>query len=355
MPFLAPLVPALVGGAASAAGGAAVNAVSGALNGAGKGNPQAIATPNAVSTGDTQNAIANSNQALNSQTQLAQQLAAQGGIQNQSSVFNQLQGVANGQGPNPAQAMLAQATGQNVANQAALMAGQRGAGANVGLLARQAAQQGGALQQNAAGQGAVMQANQSLNALGQLGGIAGQQVAQQQQAVGQQNQFAQNQQQQMLGQLQAQNQLAVGQQQGQNSINAANQQQQNAMQQDLTKGVASGLGSATAALVAPKPGVPVQAKAQGGEIASLPMMKENYKGKSRIGSHLMSGIKMKTGGNVPGVAPISGTKDTSKNDVVPAMLSPGEIVLPRSVTQSADPALAAAQFVAALKSKKGKR
>lgn len=83
---------------------------------------------------------------------------------------NQLQNIAAGRGPNPAQAMLAQQTGQNVANQAALMAGQRGAGANVGLLARQAAQQGAATQQQAVGQGATMQAQQSLGALGQLTG-----------------------------------------------------------------------------------------------------------------------------------------------------------------------------------------
>ena len=82
------------------------------------------------------------------QNQLAQQnafvqaLQAQNGIGNQSNVYNQLQNVANGTGPNPAQAMLANATGQNVANQAALMAGQRGSNANVGLMARQAAQQG---------------------------------------------------------------------------------------------------------------------------------------------------------------------------------------------------------------------
>lgn len=83
-----------------------------------------------------------------------------------------MQGVANGTGPNPAQAMLAQQTGQNVSNQAALMAGQRGAGANAGLMARQAGMQGGALQQQAVGQGASLQANQSLNALNQMGGIA---------------------------------------------------------------------------------------------------------------------------------------------------------------------------------------
>lgn len=110
--------------------------------------------------------------AMDAQGNLLGALQKQNGLQNQSNVYNQLQGVVSGQGPNPAQAQLAQATGANVANQAALMAGQRGAGANAGLMARQAAQQGAGIQQQAAGQGATMQAQQSMNALGQAGDMA---------------------------------------------------------------------------------------------------------------------------------------------------------------------------------------
>jgi hypothetical protein len=43
------------------------------------------------------------------------------------------------------------------------------------------------------------------------------------------------------------------------------------------------------------------------------------------------------------------------NDKVPAMLSEGEIVLPRTVTQSANPVAAAAKFVQAIMSRKGKK
>lgn len=50
------------------------------------------------------------------------------------------------------------------------------------------------------------------------------------------------------------------------------------------------------------------------------------------------------GGPVPGHAPIQG--DSRKNDIVPAMLSPGEIVIPRSVLQSDNPVENAAKFVA---------
>jgi hypothetical protein len=97
-------------------------------------------------------------------------LAAQQGATTQ-----QYQNLASGVGPNPAQSMLNQQTGQNVANQAALMAGQRGASANVGLMARQAAQQGAATQQQAVGQGATMQAQQQIAG---LAGLSAQQQAQ---------------------------------------------------------------------------------------------------------------------------------------------------------------------------------
>lgn len=100
-------------------------------------------------------------------------LGANGETQNilsqQQGLTNQLQGVANGTGPNPALAALNQSTGQNVANQGALMAGQRGAGANVGLIAREAAQQGATTQQQAVGQAATLQSQQQLNALGAIG------------------------------------------------------------------------------------------------------------------------------------------------------------------------------------------
>lgn len=61
--------------------------------------------------------------------------------------------------------------------------------------------------------------------------------------------------------------------------------------------------------------------------------------------------ELSNGGPVPGKAKVFG--DDSANDTVKAMLSPGEIVLPRSVTQSDDPAVAAAAFVQAVKEHKG--
>ena len=116
---------------------------------------------------------------LQYQQDFSQAVAAQNGLGNQSQVYNQLQGVVNGTGPNPAQAQLANATGANTANQAALMASQRGASQNAGLIARQAAMQGAANQQNSAGQAAALQANQSLNAMSGAGQMATNQANQQ--------------------------------------------------------------------------------------------------------------------------------------------------------------------------------
>ncbi len=56
------------------------------------------------------------------------------------------------------------------------------------------------------------------------------------------------------------------------------------------------------------------------------------------------------GAVVPGQAPVQG--DSDRNDKVPAMLSPGEVVLPRSVTQSSDPVAKAAEFMKHLRSPK---
>ena len=64
------------------------------------------------------------------------------------------------------------------------------------------------------------------------------------------------------------------------------------------------------------------------------------------------GSMFSDGGKVPGKAPVFG--DDERNDVVPAMLSPGEIVLPRSVLSGPDAPARAADFVRAVQSRKGR-
>lgn len=175
-------------------------------------------------------------------------LQGNNGINNQTSVFgqqqglaNQLQGIGNGTGPNPALAQLNQATGVNTANQAALMAGQRGSGANTGLIARQAAMQGANNQQQAVGQGATLQAQQQLAALQQLqnqqssmGNLANSQVNQLQAGLTGLNQ----------NRLQEQANL-MGLQANANSANAQIAGANTTGQQNMLGGIMGGLGSAT--------------------------------------------------------------------------------------------------------------
>lgn len=131
------------------------------------------------------NTAYNRNQAaLDAQNALAGTLTpqAQTAVNTQNQLVNQYGQQAMGAGPNVAQNMLNQATGQNVAGQAALMAGQRGASANPALMARQIAMQGAATQQQAAGQAATMQAQQQIAAQQAQAQLAANQIAQAQNA-----------------------------------------------------------------------------------------------------------------------------------------------------------------------------
>ena len=262
----------------------------------GVGQAQASTGANQAGVNDANSNVSNS---LTAQQRLVEALQAQNGIYNQTNVFQQQQTLANqlqqqalGQGPNPAQAQLAQNTGQNIAGQAALMAGQRNSGANAGLLARQQAMQGANTQQQAVGQAATLGAQQQL---------AAQQALQQQQAS-------------MAGT--AQNQVAnqLGAQQG--VANIALQSQGNQMglsnnQNALQTGVNQNNSNAQSQLIG---------GLIGGGAAAL----------------------MASGGKVPGQAPVTG--DSPKNDIVNAKLSPGELVIPRSVVmQGPDAVLAFAK------------
>lgn len=233
-------------------------------------------------------AQAQTQDALNRQKSFIDALTSQGGIQNQSNVFAQQQGLANqlqqqslGQGPNPALAQLALTTGQNVKNQAALLAGQRGVGANPGLAARQIGQLGADVQQQAVGQGAALGANQQL---------AAQQQLQQQQA--------------LMGAL-------ANQQVGQ--LHSANQMfgQQALGNQGQIFGFQAGADQLGAQIA--------QANSPGYILGSL------IGAGGKIGA---AALGASGGGKIPGSAQVAG--NSPKNDTVPAMLSPGEVVIPRS-------------------------
>lgn len=353
--------------------------------------------------------------AYNQQQAFVNALAGQNALANQANVFKQLQDVASGAGPNPALAALQQATGQNIAGQSALMAGQRGASRNVGLLARQAGQQGGALQQQAAGQGATMQAQQQLAALGQLGGLANQQVAQQQTGLGALNQYGLQGQQNVYDIIARQNATKAGEQANLNKLNAdiaaEKAKQQSGMFGSLGKligpiatiaGTALGgpvggliggtIGNSMSGLqgdagasnpfanIAAHGGMIVDKPkyAMGGMAANQPQSfvgqyfanpnqmlgainkSDNLKDAQldystlndggavyRDGMYAQGGMAPKSlmlkGGHVPGKAVVKG--DSYQNDIVDAKLSPGEIVIPRSIVNHPNAAQLAAKFV----------
>lgn len=217
---------------------------------------------------------------LAGQQAFVNQAAAQNGFGNQSNVFAQQQALANqlqqraaGGGPNPAQDALNQATSQNVANQTAMMAGQRGAGANAGLIARQAAQQGAATQQQAVGQSATLQAQQQIAAQqalagqqAQMQGVAANQIAAYGQGANAYSNAQQNAQGILQGANQAYNNAAVSQQANINSVNqqtaAGNQNQSN-----NTMEIVKGIGGAI-------PGIGSLFHARGGMIESPKMFAE---------------------------------------------------------------------------------
>lgn len=348
-------------------------------------------------------------------------------------------------------AALNQATGANVAQQGALMAGQRGSAQNAGLMARQIGQQGAATQQQAVGQGATMQAQQSLGAMQQLGSqqqamqsVAGQQVGQQQ--TGLQN----------LNQANLQNQSnQMGLQSSANSANAgiagANAQAQGNILGGLAGGAGAALmlmadgGEATANGQPPmqptmpmtSPNVPQQPQ-QSGPRSAIGQMFQNSStkntlgtGSSALGSAIGQGIKSLFSSNqdtpgadkafaafnaapedpiantgsgnmygvqnanpaaleaansnygfakggkvpalvspgeiripakdvksvasgkksplagekIPGKPKIAGARNSYANDTVKKTLNEGDIILPRSVTQSKNPHWAAHKFI----------
>jgi hypothetical protein len=315
---------------------------------------------------------------VDQQQALVNAINAQGGLGNQSLVFQQQQALANqlgqqaqGQGPNPAQAALNQATGQNVQNQAALMASQRGANANAGLLARQAAQQGAGIQQQAAGQGAMMQAQQQLAAQQMLaqqqaamGQMANTQVSNQMQGVQGLNQAAQGLSGQYMQGIQGQNQAQIG------AANAVNQPRtqiatENARQAAaITGGILGGVAEAAPLFLneggqvqGPRSNAGQHLSWQGGNSAQ----QQQRAAQAQSGfmkaaqdnpvSKAIAWLSKSDGGMIGGKAQVAG--DSIKNDTVPAMLSPGEIVIPREVVQSKDPVKGAAEFVRQVMAKKG--
>lgn len=237
----------------------------------------------------------------------------------QNLLTNQLTNQTMGVGPNPAQAALNQNTGQNIAQQAALAAGTRGAGTNAGLIASNAAQQGANIQQQAVGQGATLQAQQELAAQNALANLAAQQVGQASNAASNESGAQLGEQGILQNANAAENRESVNQQSNINTVNS----QTAADNAKNNKGLLSSVGSAIGSVGSFLGGL----FAEGGEVdpkyKHLHGMAQIYHPHMAGGGNV--GDKLKSGGSVPGKPMVN--HDSYKNDTVSAKLSPGEVVI----------------------------
>lgn len=255
-------------------------------------------------TGNTNLAFGRTGNVYDQQQALAQALLAQ----------------SQGQGPSLAQMQLQDATNRNIKQNAGLISSQKGV--NPALAARLIANQSAQAGQSLAGQSAQARLMEQMQAQQQLGGLYGN-LAQQQL---QQQQILQN-------AISAQNNAALGNASQMNQVNAGVANQNAAFGQKLLGGIAEGSGAGLAQIL-------------GGSGSQTPAQISSniWAGGSPSASRLYGA----EGGIVPGKAETKG--DSPKNDKVPAMLSPGEIVIPRSAAKSADTAKA---FIDALKESNG--
>lgn len=350
------------------------------------------------------------------QSQLTQSQGNLGQIQgSQGALAQALLAQSQGQGPNPAQAMLNQQTNQNIKQNAGMIASQKGI--NPALATRLASQNAANMSQQAAGQGAVLGAQQQLAAQGNLANVYGQQANQNLQNASMSGQLANQSSlgaQGITGGVMAQNAAAnqntqsglmgaipgigalfknkggeIPKMAGGGQVSASQQIAQGMLQQagvpywatgvgkgDVSKGMtglkdmftsgggaegggglmAGGAGDAMGgslgtggALEGIGPAA-IMAAAHGGSVPKhlhpiAQIYHPNFQAKGT------AQLKSK-GGDVPGKAKVKG--DSPKNDTVKTMLSPGEVVIPRSVMQSDDPVKGAADFVANELKKNGK-
>lgn len=243
------------------------------------------------------------------------------------SFIKALQQRMAGNAPSVAQNQLNQTTGQNINRAAAMAASSKGV--DPAIAAKMAIDAGANANQEAAGQAATLRANETTQAAGQLG-----------QAIGNSTNANLNAFNTLTNANTAQNKNRIENLAQAQGINAKVEGQNVSGNQGILGGMMGGMGSAMSMF------------ADGGEVDDLSYADDALKSaletkpvpekkSGGISSLLPMLAMLADGGLVPG--------DSPKNDIVPARLSPGEIVLPRSVTQSPDAAEKAKSFVEAIK------
>lgn len=276
----------------------------------------------------------------------------------QMSLLAQLQQMAMGQGPSLAQGVMQQGLDQSMRNAMSMGLGAQQRGMNPGSAMRQAMRMRAQSSADAMNQGAQLRMAEQMGAMNQLGGLAG---GMRSQDLG-------------LAQQQAANSMGIAGQNAGNALGLAGQNAQNALdQQRLQAGInqaaaqnfqslIGGIGQGITTVATMGAGAPPTTYAKRGGMMSTPQATgAGASGLFQNGAYtpmsaggLVQCLAMGGrigGGNVdPGGARAEGprggaTMDSPALDTVPAMLSPGEIVLPRSVAQAADAPEKAAAFV----------
>lgn len=218
----------------------------------------------------------------------------------QNALAEQLRLQASGQGPNPAVLQAQRAGDQAIKQNQGFVASQKGM--NPALAQRLAAQNQAHMGQEIAGQSAELQARQQLAAQQQLAALLS------------------GQSQQEVAYRQMQQQLLMS------------RDQQNA---NMFGGLLNGAGAAASQYYSRQPSGTNQttggetSPTAGAKMISEPQVESSYGGGNNMTVHPYA---YSQGGHVPGKAQVSG--DSSKNDNVVAMLSPGEIVIPRSAAKN---------------------
>jgi hypothetical protein len=347
-----------------------------------------------------------------SQTVLQDELSKQAEVyRGQQALAQALQQQMNGNGPNPAQTQYQQNVQNNVANAQGLINSQRGL--NPALAARMGSNAASAANQQAAMQSSLLNQQQQLGATQNLGNLYGQM---QQGNIGQQALYTQAHQGAMqtnAAVANANQQAAQGIVGG--LLNSAGPALGVLAHGGMVKGYADGgmtddpqamnyssmtepasnrpqsqagkflkgfdsMGNTNAGNVSPvltqgfgslgamgaNPALSAAISGSKRKPMSMPLLSDP-KSLSAVGGAAEFGPEMamvaahggrvpvnfKPGGKVPGKAAVKG--DSFKNDTVPAIVSPGEIVLPRSITMSNDAPERAKKFVAAILAKRSMR
>jgi hypothetical protein len=212
----------------------------------------------------------------------------------QAALSEQLAGAAAGAGPSVAEEALKRATQQNVKQAASQISAVKGL--NPGLAARMVLQGAAQAQQESAGQGAELRAKEVMGAR--------QQLAEQLQA----------RRQQALGTQQLRMQAGLGQLTGVGGLLATQSQQKQVGEQEAQR---------------------VQAQIEEANANRLGQILGSVLGAGAgVGAAAIG--KKAQGGMIPGKAKVPG--DSEKNDTVPILASPGEIIIPRSAAGSPESA-----------------